>query len=61
MAGGATITHHHAVGTDHLPYLEAEIGSAGVRLLRAVRAELDPTGVMNPGTLVPAATATAPA
>ncbi len=53
VAAGATITHHHAVGTDHLPYLEAEIGSAGARLLRAVRAELDPTGVMNPGTLVP--------
>ena len=61
VAGGATITHHHAVGTDHLPYLEGEIGAAGVRLLSAVRAELDPTGVMNPGTLVPAVVLTAPA
>jgi alkyldihydroxyacetonephosphate synthase len=57
LAGGGTITHHHAVGTDHLPYLESEIGSAGARLLRAVRAELDPAGVMNPGTLVPVASA----
>ena len=52
--GGGTITHHHAVGTDHLPWLEPEIGAVGARLLRAVRAELDPSGVMNPGTLVPA-------
>lgn len=51
--GGGTISHHHAVGTDHLPWLEREIGSVGARLLRAVRAELDPSGVMNPGTLVP--------
>ena len=53
VARGATITHHHAVGTDHLPWLEAEIGPVGVRILRAVKAELDPTGVLNPGVLVP--------
>jgi alkyldihydroxyacetonephosphate synthase len=58
---GATITHHHAVGTDHRPYLGAELGGLGVRLLRALTRELDPQGVMNPGVLVPpddAATAT---
>ena len=27
-AAGGTITHHHAVGRDHRPYLEAEIGDA---------------------------------
>ena len=52
VARGATITHHHAIGTDHLPWLEAEIGPVGVRILRAVKAELDPTGVLNPGVLV---------
>ena len=52
VARGATITHHHAIGTDHRPYLEAEIGAVGVRVLRAVKAELDPTGVLNPGVLV---------
>ncbi len=52
-AQGATISHHHAVGTDHRPWLEAEIGTVGVRILRAVKAELDPTGVLNPGVLVP--------
>ena len=52
VARGATITHHHAIGTDHLPWLEAEIGTVGVRILRAVKAELDPTGVLSPGVLV---------
>lgn len=49
-----TITHHHAVGRDHRPYLEAEIGSLGVELLRAVKDVLDPRGIMNPGVLVAA-------
>lgn len=50
---GATITHHHAVGTDHKPWLSAEIGDLGVSVLRAVKADLDPTGVLNPGVLIP--------
>ena len=50
---GATITHHHAVGTDHRPWLAREIGPVGVQALRAVKASLDPTGVLNPGVLVP--------
>lgn len=48
-----TITHHHAVGRDHRPYLEAEVGTLGIDILRAVKATLDPTGIMNPGALVP--------
>jgi len=53
VAAGGTITHHHAVGTDHQAWLADEIGEVGVRVLRAVKAELDPTGVLNPGVLVP--------
>jgi alkyldihydroxyacetonephosphate synthase len=50
---GATITHHHAVGTDHKPWYRDEIGDVGVSILRAVKAELDPTGILNPGVLIP--------
>ena len=50
---GATITHHHAVGTDHKPWLAREIGPVGVQALRAVKDSLDPTGVLNPGVLIP--------
>ncbi len=52
-SGGGTITHHHAVGRDHAPWMEREIGAEGVRALRALKAELDPSGIMNPGKLLP--------
>lgn len=50
---GATITHHHAVGADHRPWMRAEIGDLGVEVLRAVKAVLDPAGILNPGKLIP--------
>ncbi|WP_433603581.1 FAD-binding oxidoreductase [Nocardia sp. CA-135953] len=53
VAAGGTITHHHAVGTDHRPWIPDEIGDLGVRVLRAVKRELDPAGILNPGKLVP--------
>jgi alkyldihydroxyacetonephosphate synthase len=53
VAAGGTITHHHAVGRDHAPYVEAEVGKTGLDVLRAVKGQLDPTGVMNPGKLLP--------
>jgi alkyldihydroxyacetonephosphate synthase len=53
VAAGATITHHHAVGTDHQPWLEAEIGPVGIAVLRAAKAAVDPEGILNPGVLVP--------
>ncbi|MEJ7834003.1 MAG: FAD-binding oxidoreductase [Nocardioides sp.] len=53
VTAGATITHHHAVGTDHVPWLSAEIGELGASILRAVKGDLDPTGILNPGVLIP--------
>ena len=53
MAGGGTITHHHAVGADHRPWMAAEIGDLGVQVLRAVKQTLDPVGILNPGKLIP--------
>ena len=50
---GATITHHHAVGTDHKPWMDAEIGPLGVEVLRAVKGVLDPSGILNPAKLIP--------
>jgi alkyldihydroxyacetonephosphate synthase len=52
VAAGGTITHHHAVGRDHAPYMEAEVGRTGLAVLRAVKDELDPAGIMNPGKLL---------
>src|SRR5574340_309662 len=41
IAAGGTITHHHAVGTDHRPWMTAEVGGLGVAILRAVKSTLD--------------------
>jgi alkyldihydroxyacetonephosphate synthase len=53
LDNGGTITHHHAVGTDHRPYLDREIGSDAVAALRALAVQVDPSGIMNPGKLLP--------
>jgi len=52
-ATGGTITHHHAVGRDHKPWLADEIGAPGVAVLRAVKRALDPEAILNPGVLIP--------
>ncbi|CAN5319973.1 FAD-binding oxidoreductase [soil metagenome] len=53
MRTGGTITHHHAVGADHRPWMSQEIGEVGVKVLRAVKDCLDPAGILNPGKLIP--------
>jgi alkyldihydroxyacetonephosphate synthase len=53
VAVEGTITHHHAVGRDHAPYLPAEVGELGIEALRAAKERLDPAGIMNPGKLLP--------
>ncbi len=49
---GGTISHHHGVGTDHLPWIAQEKGQVGMDALTAVKDKLDPEGVMNPGKLL---------
>ncbi|MGB6513596.1 MAG: FAD-binding oxidoreductase, partial [Mycobacterium sp.] len=53
VATGGTITHHHAVGADHRPWMRDEVGQLGVHVLRAVKSTLDPAGILNPGKLIP--------
>ncbi len=50
---GATLSHHHAVGTEHLPWLAADISPLGVRAVAAIKQGLDPGNNMNPGRLQP--------
>jgi alkyldihydroxyacetonephosphate synthase len=54
---GATLSHHHAVGTEHLPWLEADISPPGVQAVAAIKRGLDPNNIMNPGRLQPSANA----
>ncbi|HEY3758796.1 MAG TPA: FAD-binding oxidoreductase [Solirubrobacteraceae bacterium] len=53
VAHAGTITHHHAIGTAHLPWMGREVGPVGLEALRALKAQLDPLGIMNPGKLLP--------
>ncbi|MFI7614818.1 FAD-binding oxidoreductase [Nonomuraea terrae] len=53
VEAGGTITHHHGVGRDHRDAYATEIGPLGTAVLRAVKAELDPAGILNPGALIP--------
>jgi len=50
---GATLSHHHAVGSEHLPWLAADISQLGVQAVAAIKRGLDPGNIMNPGRLQP--------
>lgn len=53
LAHGGTISHHHGVGTDHRPWLEREKGPVSSGVLKAIKHEIDPGNVCNPGKLFP--------
>src|SRR6266545_739322 len=50
---GGTISHHHGVGTAHRDWFLREVGLLAVDMLRAVKSTVDPTGILNPGVLLP--------
>lgn len=52
LAAGGTITHHHGVGRVHQPAYGRQVPRLHVEALHAVKASLDPAGIMNPGVLV---------
>ncbi|MGB5880319.1 MAG: FAD-linked oxidase C-terminal domain-containing protein, partial [Thermoanaerobaculia bacterium] len=52
VGAGATLSHHHGVGSWHAPWLADEIGGGGVRLLEAAADAFDPQGVLNPTVLL---------
>src|SRR3954451_457726 len=49
---GATLSHHHAVGTEHAQWLEEDISAPGVAMLRALSDGVDPGANLNPGKFV---------
>ncbi|MBT5847423.1 MAG: FAD-binding oxidoreductase [Verrucomicrobiales bacterium] len=53
LQNGGTVSHHHAVGTEHLPWIEADLSPAGLKAVRAIKDGLDPKSVMNPGKILP--------
>jgi alkyldihydroxyacetonephosphate synthase len=49
---GATLSHHHAVGTEHARWLEQDISAPGVAMIKALFDATDPGGHLNPGKIV---------
>jgi len=52
LDAGGTISHHHGIGRLRATWLERELASA-YPLLRDLKRALDPSGIMNPGALIP--------
>jgi alkyldihydroxyacetonephosphate synthase len=52
IAGGGTITHHHAVGREHRRWYDRERPPLFAEALRATKRTLDPNAIMNPGVLI---------
>jgi len=49
---GGTITHHHAIGRDHRPWYDRQRPAPFAAALRAAKAGVDPSGMLNPGVLI---------
>ncbi|MCS6712064.1 FAD-binding oxidoreductase [Brachybacterium sp. EF45031] len=49
---GATLSHHHAVGTEHQPWIEQDAGPVGTGMVRGLFATADPGRNLNPGKIV---------
>jgi glycolate oxidase len=52
IALGGTVTGEHGIGAARRPFLEAQVGADAVAVMRAIKAALDPLGILNPGKVV---------
>ncbi|WP_416394739.1 MULTISPECIES: FAD-binding oxidoreductase [unclassified Curtobacterium] len=50
---GGSMVHHHGVGKYRTPWVEEEHGSA-FAIMQGLKAQFDPKGIMNKGTIFPA-------
>jgi alkyldihydroxyacetonephosphate synthase len=50
---GGTLSHHHAVGTEHAAWLEQDISAAGVHMIDGLFTAMDPGRNLNPGKIIP--------
>jgi alkyldihydroxyacetonephosphate synthase len=52
VSAGGTIAHHHGVGRSKAPRLGDELG-VGIDVVRSLMHAWDPSGILNPGNLLP--------
>ncbi len=51
---GATLSHHHGIGSVRAPFMDRFTGGPGIRVLRTLKRTLDPHNILNPGKLLTA-------
>ncbi|MEZ4820148.1 MAG: FAD-linked oxidase C-terminal domain-containing protein [Bdellovibrionota bacterium] len=51
-----TLSHHHAVGMEHLPWVKEDISETGIKAVQGIKDTLDPHHIMNPGKIIPSET-----
>ncbi|MGD7789092.1 FAD-binding oxidoreductase [Propionibacteriaceae bacterium Y1700] len=49
---GGTLSHHHAVGTEHSPWLEQDISAGGVAMMSGLFQAVDSGENFNPGKII---------
>jgi glycolate oxidase len=49
---GGTVTGEHGIGSSRREWLEIQKGADAVRVMRAIKAALDPLGILNPGRVI---------
>ncbi len=52
IALGGSITGEHGIGVARRAYLEEQVGPDAMRVMRAIKAALDPQGILNPGRVL---------
>ena len=48
---GGTISGEHGIGLEKKPYLQNQLGAAGIKLLQDIKRTLDPKNLLNPGKM----------
>ena len=54
IRAGGTCTGEHGIGTGKIPYMALEYDETALRLMRALKQAVDPSGLLNPGKILPA-------
>jgi len=52
IALGGTITAEHGIGTSRRSALVDQVGPDAIRVMRSIKAALDPLGILNPGKVI---------
>lgn len=51
---GGTLSGEHGIGNMKAPFMEMELGAAGLDMMKRIKESWDPNNIMNPGKIFPA-------